>query len=172
MKGVITGKNVEFFGIPAIIRLPESVISIGEGCSFRSHYLSNYVGINRRCMLTTMDDRAKLTIGNNCGISGAVISAAQEITIGNDVVVGANALITDFDWHSIDPEIRLRDKSVYESAPVRIGNNVWIGLNTVVLKGVSIGDNTVIGANSVVTKDISSNVVAAGMPCKVLRVIK
>ena len=55
--------------------------------------------------------------------------------------------------------------------PVTIGNNVWIGGNTVVVPGVNIGDNTVIGAGSVVTKDIPSGVVAAGNPCVTIRKI-
>ena len=55
--------------------------------------------------------------------------------------------------------------------PIKIGNNVWFGVNVVVLPGVEIGDNTVIGAGSVVTKDLPKNVVAVGNPCRVLKEI-
>lgn len=55
--------------------------------------------------------------------------------------------------------------------PITIGNNVWIGANSTILAGVVIGDNTVIGAGSVVTKSIPGNVVAVGVPCKVVREI-
>ena len=55
--------------------------------------------------------------------------------------------------------------------PIKIGNNVWIGAGATILAGVTIGDNTVIGAGSLVKKDIPSNVVAVGVPCKVLREI-
>jgi len=55
------------------------------------------------------------------------------------------------------------------SKPVSIGNQVWIGGNTVILPGVTIGDNVTIGAGSVVTKDIPSNVLAYGNPCKVVK---
>ena len=75
---------------------------------------------------------------------------------------GANTFITDSDWH---PE----DHRSGKPKPIKIGNNVWLGLNVVVLKGVVIGDNTVVGANSVVTKDLPPNVVAAGNPCKIIR---
>ena len=54
---------------------------------------------------------------------------------------------------------------------VKIGNDVWIGGNTVINPGVTIGDNVVIGSNSVVTKDIPSNRVACGNPCRVIREI-
>ena len=57
------------------------------------------------------------------------------------------------------------------SLPIRIGNDVWIGSNVVVLPGVTIGNNVVIGAGSVVTKDIPDNVVAFGAPCRVIREI-
>ena len=55
--------------------------------------------------------------------------------------------------------------------PITVGNNVWIGAGTIVLGGVTIGDNTVIGAGSVVTKSIPSNVIAVGVPCRVVREI-
>ena len=55
--------------------------------------------------------------------------------------------------------------------PVVIGNHVWIGMNSVIMKGVTIGDNVIIGANSVVTRDIPSNTIAAGIPCKVIKEI-
>ncbi|OBW42116.1 putative acetyltransferase [Chryseobacterium sp. MOF25P] len=55
------------------------------------------------------------------------------------------------------------------SEPIRIGKNVWLGANCVVLPGVSIGDNSIIGAGSIVTKDIPSNAVAVGNPCKVIK---
>ena len=71
--------------------------------------------------------------------------------------------------HPIHPE--LRRKQAQYNLPIKIGNNVWIGANAVVLPGVSIGDNTVIGAGSVVTKKIPANVVAVGNPCRVLREI-
>lgn len=55
--------------------------------------------------------------------------------------------------------------------PVKIGNNVWIGAGVHINQGVTIGDNTIIGSGSVVTKDIPANVIAAGVPCKVIRKI-
>ncbi len=89
-----------------------------------------------------------------------------QVRIGNGVMFGPNvALYTA--GHPVHPETR---KSGYEyGIDITIGNNVWIGGNTVVLPGVNIGDNTVIGAGSVVTRDIPSGVVAAGNPCRVLR---
>jgi acetyltransferase-like isoleucine patch superfamily enzyme len=75
---------------------------------------------------------------------------------------GANTLITDTDWHTDDPRTG-------PDAPVFIGNNVWLGVNVTVLKGVAIGENTVVAAGSVVTKSLSANVIAGGVPAKVLK---
>ncbi|WP_253650435.1 sugar O-acetyltransferase [Vibrio sp. Y29_XK_CS5] len=90
------------------------------------------------------------------------------IYIGDHVMIGPNVTIATA-GHPIVPELR-RDIAQF-NIPVHIGNNVWIGANSVVLPGVTIGENSVIGAGSVVTKDIPANVVAVGNPCRVLREI-
>ena len=78
---------------------------------------------------------------------------------------GANTYIASTDAHT-------DDYRAGKDRPVVIEDNVWLGLNVVVLKGVHIGENSVIGANSVVTKDIPANVIAAGNPCKIIRHIE
>ncbi|NRW82134.1 acetyltransferase-like isoleucine patch superfamily enzyme [Clostridium beijerinckii] len=83
-------------------------------------------------------------------------------------MIAPNVTITPT-GHPVDPD--LRRPGTQFSIPVRIGNNVWIGSNAVILPGVTIGDNSVIGAGSVVTHDIPENVVAVGNPCRVLREI-
>lgn len=91
-----------------------------------------------------------------------------DVYIGEHVMIAPNVTITPT-GHPVDPE--LRKPGTQFSIPVRIGNNVWIGSNAVILPGVTIGDNSVIGAGSVVTHDIPENVVAVGNPCRVLRQI-
>lgn len=91
-----------------------------------------------------------------------------DVFIGDYVMIGPNVTIATA-AHPVEPS--LRKKALQFNCPVRIGNNVWIGANTVILPGVTIGDQTVIGAGSVVTKDIPSNVVAVGNPCRILREI-
>jgi len=90
------------------------------------------------------------------------------VYIGNNVMIAPNVTITTT-GHPVDPELRRPGNQF--SIPVRIGNDVWIGSNAVILPGVTIGDNSVIGAGSVVTHDIPANVVAVGNPCRVLREI-
>jgi acetyltransferase-like isoleucine patch superfamily enzyme len=169
IRGIKIGKGLRCFGIPVSVRAPESSIQIGKNCSFRSDFTSNLIGINRKCIITTLKRKSELIIGDFSGFSGTVIAAAGSIRIGSNVLCGANTTITDFDWHGIEPELR---NSSPAPEPVVIEDNVWLGLNSIVLKGVRIGKNSVIGANSVVTKDIPPNVIAAGNPCRVIRELK
>lgn len=157
--GVKTGAGLKFSGKCYFKRYPKSTIAIGNNCEFLSRPNSNLIGINRPCMVSTLTEEAVLEIGDGCGFSGTVIGAFTKIKIGNNVRCGANTLITDSDWHGDDPRVG-------PSKPVIIGDNVWLGINVVVLKGVEIGENTLIGANSLVTKSIPANVIAAGNPCK------
>jgi len=161
-KGIGSGKGNTFFGIPCFHRYPFSKILIGNKCTFRSDHTSNLIGVNHKCILSTHDEKAIIKIGDKCGFSGVSIGAAKEIIIGNNVLCGANVVITDFDWHL--------DISNTQPKTVIIHNNVWIGLNTVILKGVEIGENTIIGASSLVVNNIPANVIAGGNPCKVLKV--
>ena len=91
-----------------------------------------------------------------------------DIFVGDSVMFGPNVTLATA-GHPVDPE--LRRKVAQFNLPIRIGNNVWIGANAVVLPGITIGDNSVIGAGSVVTRDVPPDVVAVGNPCRVLRPI-
>lgn len=88
------------------------------------------------------------------------------VTIGKNCMFAPNVCLFTA-GHPIDPEMR---NSLFEYAfPITIGNNCWIGGNTVINPGVTIGNNVVIGSGSVVTRDIPDNVIAAGTPAKVIR---
>lgn len=97
-----------------------------------------------------------------------VILDVCKVTMGDNVFIAPNVALYAA-GHPVHPESR---NSGYEyGAPITVGDNVWIGGNTVILPGVTVGDNVVIGAGSVVTRDIPANSVAAGNPCRVLREI-
>jgi acetyltransferase-like isoleucine patch superfamily enzyme len=158
-----------FWGIPRVFYYPGSKISLGQNIKFRTAPASNLIGLNRKTIISTHDKKANILIGDNCGFSAVVIGARESITIGNNVMAGANVLITDFDWHSMKPNEH--ENGIPESKPIFIEDNVFIGYSSTILKGVSIGQNSIIGANSVVAKNIPSNVIAAGNPCKVIKSI-
>lgn len=91
-----------------------------------------------------------------------------KVTIGKNAQIAPNVSIYTA-GHPIHPDSR---NSGYEyGIPITIGDNVWIGGNTVILPGVTIGNNVVIGAGSVVSKDIPDNKIAVGNPCRVIREI-
>jgi acetyltransferase-like isoleucine patch superfamily enzyme len=165
--GVRTGQNCSFYGLPLFRRLPGSTIIIGDNCQFRSSKCSNLIGVNRPCIVSTLRKSAQVQIGNGCGFSGTIIACASTICIGNRVMCGANVTITDTDWHPIDWRDRIANRQG-ASAPVVIADDVWLGLNVIVLKGVAIGGGTVVGAGSIVTKSLPAGVVAAGRPAAVI----
>lgn len=108
-----------------------------------------------------------ISIGKGCYINvNCSFIDDGKITIGNAVMFGPAVTIATV-GHPINPAMR---EYMY-CDHVTIGDNCWIGANSVICPGVTIGENTVIGAGSVVTKDIPANCVAAGNPCKVIREI-
>lgn len=115
------------------------------------------------------DYGSQITVGDNFYANCYLIVLDQcDIKIGDNVFIGPRVGIYSA-GHPIDAEVR--NSQLEFGKPITIGNDVWIGGNTVINPGVTIGDNVVIGSGSVVTKDIPSNCIAVGNPCKVLRPI-
>lgn len=115
------------------------------------------------------DYGCNISLGDNFFANyNCVFLDVNKINIGDNVFLAPNVAIYTA-GHPIDKDIR--NAQLEYGLEVNIGNDVWIGGNTVINPGVKIGDNVVIGSNSTVTKDIPSNVVAAGNPCKVIRSI-
>ena len=142
----------DFEGVAAVVK---ELLGKSDGafinppfyCDYGSHIeVGKNFFANYNCMIL---DVAKVVIGDNCQMAPNV------------------AIYTA--GHPVHPDTR---NTAYEyGIEVTIGDNVWIGGNTVICPGVHIGSNTVIGAGSVVTKDIPERVIAAGNPCKVIREI-
>lgn len=110
-----------------------------------------------------------ITVGDNFYSNhNLIIQDGGGVSFGDNVFIGPNCCFTTAE-HAIDPT--MRKAGVEIAKPIKIGSNVWIGAGSTILAGVEIGDNSVIGAGSIVTKSIPSDVVAVGVPCKVLREI-
>jgi acetyltransferase-like isoleucine patch superfamily enzyme len=110
----------------------------------------------------------RITIGDNAFIGiGAILVSIDEITIGHDVLIAEYVTIRDQDheFEAVTPTAR----AGMRTAPIRIGDNVWIGAKATITSGVTIGDNAVIGANAVVTTDIHANAVFGGVPARFIR---
>lgn len=109
-----------------------------------------------------------ISVGKNVFInSGCRFQDQGGITIGDGVLIGHNVVLATLN-HDIDP----RKRSTMHPAPVKIGNDVWIGSNATVLPGVTIGDGAIIAAGAVVNKDVPSNVIVGGVPAKIIKKIE
>ncbi|MEG1059733.1 MAG: sugar O-acetyltransferase [Clostridia bacterium] len=115
--------------------------------------------------------------GNNCEVNmNCTFLDDNKIVIGNNALIAPNVQIYTA-FHPTNAKDRfgkIKNDGSFEfcktkTAPVHIGDNVWIGGGAIIMPGVNIGDNVVIGAGSVVTKDIPSNKIAYGNPCKIIR---
>ncbi len=112
---------------------------------------------------------SQIAIGENFYANfNLVVVDDGKVQIGDNVMIAPNVTISTT-GHSVDPAVRITGQQF--SLPVTIEDNVWIGSGVIINPGVTIGRNSVIGAGSVVTKDVPADVVAAGVPCRVLRPI-
>ncbi len=163
------GPGARCWGRLLVVMDPGSSITIGG----RFHAVSDArragIALYSPCKLRTMAG-AELLIGDNVGLNGTSITCRRRIEIGEGAMVAANVVIMDSDFHQQwPPGDRWTPTATEEIEPVSIGRHVWIGVGSIILKGVTIGDNSIIGAGSVVTGPIPSNVIAAGVPARVLR---
>ena len=154
--------------MPRIIIMSGSNVRIG-----------NYFTINSQSIETAwycksaiyVGNNALLNIGNNVGMNGSLIYCSQKITIGNNTIIGGGTRIFDTNFHSTDYRVR-RDKKRFTecvSKPISIGDDVFVGTNCIICKGVAIGDRSIIGAGSVVTCSIPEDCIAAGNPAKIIK---
>lgn len=118
-------------------------------------------------LITYLPD-SKIIIGNNCNLNGTMIHSNISVKIGNHCMFGPGTKIIDNDSHRISIDISERRKPPVRK-PIEIGDNVWVGMNSLILKGVKINDNSVVAAYSVVTKDVPKNVLIAGNPAKIIK---
>lgn len=112
---------------------------------------------------------AYVEIGRNTRINGAYIHAQKRITIGDNCVIASGVNILDTNGHQLLAENRTLDRDT--PSDIIIGNNVWIGLNAIVLKGSKIGDNSVISAGSVVKDIFPKNSLIMGNPARVIKTL-
>ncbi len=109
---------------------------------------------------------ARLKIGKRCSIGDRTeIHCGNAVTIGDDVIIAWDCNILDRDYHSADG-------STEQIEPVFIGNRVWIGCHSIILKGVTIGQDSVVAAGSVVTKNVPEKTLVAGNPAKIVKKVK
>lgn len=152
INGITIDQGGKFYGFPKVFRHSGSKIKIGKNFECRSWWFSNPLGINHPTVICTWSKSAEITIGDDVGMSGGSVVASKKIEIGNGTIIGANSTIIDTDFHPIKSTRRRYKKEGVKSLPVKIGKNVFIGMNVLILKGANIPDNSIVPAGSVVRK--------------------
>jgi acetyltransferase-like isoleucine patch superfamily enzyme len=142
----------------------------------RAVVFGNHVSVYAGCSFAIQKD-GRCTVGDFTLLNGAIVMAEELVEIGSHCLISWGVGIADSDFHPLEPAQRLIDSQALapffkgrparpklKTAPVKIGDNVWIGMNAVILKGVTIGDNSVVAAGAVVTKSVPTNTIVAGNP--------
>lgn len=169
LQGVTWGHGWRVLGKPIIQRYGRSRIEIGAGAVLRSWPRSNPLIPNHPVVLATRSEQAVIKIGADCGFTGTTIVSAERVEIGDRVLVGANTTIVDTDFHPLTPEGRLEDMSNGKHREVIIHDDVFIGMNCLILKGTEIGEGSVVGAGSVVTGQVPPRTIVAGNPARIIK---
>ena len=182
---LVPGKKLENdwcdFPIPLNIKVGENTFIDSSFC-FKKCFSELSVGLKIGAHVTLQstalatEKNALIEIGDYCFIGSATIAASKQIIIGNYVYIAGGVTIVDTDFHPIDPAERLRDtiaistvgdktrRPHFESAVVIIEDDVWIGFNATILKGVTIGKGSIIQPGAVVIKNVPAGSMVSGNP--------
>jgi acetyltransferase-like isoleucine patch superfamily enzyme len=158
-------------GIPFISVSKGGKASIGKNFRIHNTLAANPIGRSQKSVLV-VGNNGMLIIGDNVGMSFTAINCKKLIQIKDNVLIGGGTCIYDSDFHPLNALSRISNvNDDIATASVIIEENVFIGTNSTILKGVTIGKNSIVGACSVVTKDIPADEIWAGNPAKFIRSI-
>ncbi len=145
---------------------------IAEG-NVKIGYFPSPLFMNTCAHIEARTATASINIGDGTHLNNNFVAIAEHtmISIGKNCKIGTSVEMLDSDFHGINLADRSRSRPEW-AKPVVVGDNVFIGSNTRILKGVTIGSGSVIANSSVVTRDIPSNVIAGGNPAKVIKEIE
>lgn len=164
--------SVIFNGFTIFYAFINSKITIKKGLKktvINSDFFSNMVGLYQRTIIVARYG-GNITIGSGCGISGSTIYAMDNISIGNNVLIGGNCKIIDNDFHPLLASQRINQKvEDIIKRPINIGDGCFIGANSIILKGTTLGKNCIVGAGSVVSGTFPDNVIIVGNPARIIK---
>lgn len=172
IQGISVQGNIRLTGWPLLDIRNGASIELGENVTLNSRNLGYHGNLNSPVKLYA-EERARIRIGANTRIHGTCIHAIEKISIGRNCLIGGNTQIFDSSGHTLsfsDVQVRLNTRG--KTKPIDIEDNVWIGMNVIILPGVRIGAGSVIAAGSVVTESVDSFTLAGGNPIRVIRTFK
>jgi acetyltransferase-like isoleucine patch superfamily enzyme len=163
-------RRIKMKGYCIIFAFPKCDIKfLGRGV-INSSFTSNMLGLYQRNIIVARYG-GRIEIGDGFGISGSTIYSTASITIGKHATIGANCKIIDNDFHPLDSTQRKNNQIEHiKRAPIKIGDNCFIGMNSIILKGTTLGNNVVVGAGSVVHGTFPDNCIIAGNPAKIIKI--
>lgn len=170
LNSVRVGHHLSAIGVPSINVSRGGRADIGDCFTIRTGVGCTEVGSGGSRI--RVGPRGVLRIGNGVGMSNATIVCDESVTIGDHVLIGGGAQLFDTNFHSTDAAVRCSGRESRKdvaTAPVLIGNRVFIGSNVLICKGVTIGDEAMVAAGAVVVHDIPPGEVWGGNPAKRLR---
>lgn len=169
--------GVKILGGLPYFKIPKNgKVSIAENVVLNSDFRRTNTALTYKCKLVTGYD-GDIKIGKNTMLNGVCVVSYEKVVIGDNCQIASSTIISDTDFHPADPVQRLKQVkgepfsfSEVGKSKIVVGNNVWIGWNCTILKGVTIGDNCIVAAGSVVLcGDYASNTLIAGNPAKVVK---
>jgi acetyltransferase-like isoleucine patch superfamily enzyme len=169
--GIAWGTGWKIFGRPIIQRHRGSRMALSNGLTLRSWPRSNPLAPTAPVVLATCRADAVIEVGTDCGFTGTTLVAADRVTIGDRVLAGRKASLVDTDFHPLTPEGRAEDINAGDAAPITVEDDVFLGTEALVLKGVTVGEGAVVGAGAAVTQDVPLRTVVAGNPAQGVRTL-
>lgn len=165
LKGVRMGRSCYIGGRARVRMCKDSQIVLGDEVAVHSSERCNPL-LRLPVSLVTLEPGACIELHSRCGVSGCKIEAASRISIGEYTIVGPGTVIYDAKEHDYSPETGWYWRKKREGKPITIGKRCYIGMNCIILKGVTIGDDCVISAGTVINKDVPSGHIAYGNPAQ------
>jgi acetyltransferase-like isoleucine patch superfamily enzyme len=168
--GAVIGSGLRVRGPIRLHCHRTGTIRVGARCRIQSGFAGNAVGGGQR-MAFWVGPGARLTIGDDAGLSNSTIVCLREVSIGDGVFLGGDSKVYDTDFHSLDADQRARRGNPgARTAPVAIGARAFVGGHSIVLKGASIGETAIVGAGSVVRGRIPAGELWTGNPARPVHV--
>ena len=161
------GSNYKVWGKIRFLFQGKGKIVIGKNFHCVTARRRSFITLFTSCHLTIIDE-GMIVLGNHVGLNGTTITARSKVSIGDNTMIGPNTIIIDHDGHVTWP---LEDRWI-KQGPIKeiiIENDVWIGMNCIILKGVTVGSGAIIAAGSIVTDDVEPYSIYAGNPARKIK---